>query len=90
MLTFLFEKKKKKRVKMSSAAAVILVLTGLLHCQNSLTLCRLGNFACFFVVCRPFFFFFFLLTFFFQKIFQDYHQSVKQFGFRSDPTKCRA
>ena len=47
----------------------------------------LGNFACFFVVCR---FFFKLTFFFFKKIFQQYHQSVKQFGSRSGQTFCRA
>ena len=57
-------------------------------CQNGiLTLCMLGNFACFFVVCG--FFFFFLNYFFFKKKkkkknFQEYHHSVKQFESRSD------
>ena len=47
-----------------------------------LTLCMLGNFACFFVVCG--FFFFFKLTFS-KKIFQEHHQGVKQIGSRSGP-----
>ena len=34
--------------------------------------------------------FFFKLAFFQKKIFQEYHQSVKQFGYRSGPTFCRA
>ena len=44
-----------------------------------LSLCMLGNFACFFVVCG----FFFSINFFQKKIFQEYHQNVKQFGSRS-------
>ena len=32
-----------------------------------------------------------IFFFFLQNILsQEYHQSVKQFGFRSDPTSCRA
>ena len=38
----------------------------------ALTLCSLGNFSCFFVVC-----------WFFSKFFQEYHLSVKQIGYRS-------
>ena len=54
--------------------------------QNSnLTLCMLGNFACFFVVCRLF-----TKMNFFKKIFQKYHQSVMQFGSGSGPTFCWA
>ena len=34
--------------------------------------------------------FFFYWFFFFKKIFQEYHQSVKQFGSRSGLTFCRA
>ena len=48
---------------------------------GALTLCMLGNFACFFVVCN----FFFKINFF-KKIFQEYHQSVKKFVSRSGPT----
>ena len=47
-----------------------------------LTLCMLGNFACFFVVCG----FFFPKISFFKKMFEEYHQSVKQFGYRSGLT----
>ena len=54
---------------------------------GALTLCMLGNFACFFVVSG--FFFFFKFTFS-KKVFQEYQQSVKQFGSRSGPTFCRA
>ena len=43
-----------------------------------------GNFACFFVICG-----FFLINFL-KNIFQEYHQSVKQFGSRSGPTFCQA
>ena len=39
----------------------------------------LGNFVCFF----------FIIINFSKKIFQEYHQSVKQFGSRSSPTFCR-
>ena len=54
--------------------------------NNFLTFGMLGNFACFFVVCG----FFFLINFFFKtKTFQEYHQSVKQFGSRSGPTFCK-
>ena len=48
---------------------------------SALTLCMLGNFACYFVICG--FFFLFFLIIFFKKIFQEYHQSVKQFESRS-------
>ena len=55
-----------------------------------LTLFMLGNFACFFFFCRLWIllFLFFLINFF-KKIFQEYLQSVKQFGSRSDATFCR-
>ena len=43
----------------------------------------MGNFAYFF--CRLLIFF---KINFFEKFFRDYHQSVKQFGFRSGPTYC--
>ena len=49
-----------------------------------LTLCMLGNFACFLSVD------FFLNLLFQKKICQEYHQTVKQFGSRSGPTFCRA
>ena len=49
-----------------------------------LTLCLLSNFASFFVICG-----FFLINFY-KKIFEKYHQCVKQFGSRSGPTFCRA
>ena len=63
---------------------------------NSLTfpynkeMCRLSKLrmtllACFIVVC----WFFFKINFL-VKFFQEYHQSVKQFGSRSGPTLCRA
>ena len=65
------------------------------ECFKDLTLCMLGNFACFFVIWGFFFFFFFFcfffkLTFFFKKIVQEYHQSVKQFGSRSGSMFCWA
>ena len=44
------------------------------------TLCLLGNFACFFVVCQ------FFQNQLFQKFFREYHQNFKQFGYRSGPT----
>ena len=54
--------------------------------SKMLTFCLLGNFSLVFF-CR-------LLNFFkinfFEKFFQKYHQSVKQFGSRSSPTHCRA
>ena len=59
---------------------VNLMLINTLSCK-ALTLCMLGNFACFF--CHLWIF---LKTNFFKKIFQEYHQSVKQFGSRSGPT----
>ena len=61
------------------------VLFGLLKAvSRSLTLCMLGNFTCFFVICS------FFKTIFSKKIFPEYHQSVKQFGSRSGPTFCQA
>ena len=42
----------------------------------------LGNFACFFIICG----FFSFLIYFLENVFQEYHQSVKQFGSRSGPT----
>ena len=54
--------------------------------QVRLTLCMRGNFICFFVVCG---FLFFNIKFF-KNVFQEYHQSVIQFGSRSGPTFCRA
>ena len=42
-----------------------------------LKLCLLGNFSCFFVVCRLLIFF---KINFFEKFFREYHQSVKQLG----------
>ena len=44
-------------------------------------LCLLGNFLCFFFRLLNFF-----KIIFFEKLFQEYHQSGKQFGFRSGPT----
>ena len=52
-----------------------------------ITICMLGNFACFFVVCG---FFFFFLNNFFKNIYREYYQSIKQFGSGSGPTFCRA
>ena len=60
-------------------------------CRFVSTLCMLGNFACFLVICGFFFFgggFFFKLLFS-KQIFRN-TISVKQFGSRSDPTFCRA
>ena len=51
----------------------------------TLTLCMLGNFACFFVICG-----FCFKSTFSKKIFQEYHQSVKQFGSRSVLMFCWA
>ena len=51
----------------------------------NLTLCMLGKFACFFVICGLF-----LKLTFSKKIFQEYHQCVQQFGSRSGPTFSRA
>ena len=65
----------KTKFRMRSAALFYLALY--------IMLCMLGNFACFFVVCG-----FSFKIIFFQKIFQVYYQNVKQFGFRSGPTKC--
>ena len=48
--------------------------------QSFDNLCLLSNLACLFV---------FKINFF-EKLFQEYPQSVKQFGFRSGPTFCRA
>ena len=48
-----------------------------------LTLCLLGNFAAFLLSAE----FFFKINFF-DKFFQEYHQSVKQYGSSSDPTFC--
>ena len=49
--------------------------------QNGiLTLCMLGNFACFFVVCRFFFFFFSNYIFFLKKKFQEYHSVNNNLG----------
>ena len=54
-----------------------------------ITICMLGNFACFFVVCG----FFFFLNNFFKNIYREYYQSAKQFGSGSGPiwvqTVCR-
>ena len=47
--------------------------------------CWVISFFFFFVICG-----FFSKINFFKKIFQEYHQSVKQFGFRSGPTFCQA
>ena len=55
--------------------------------QHHLALCMMGNLSCFFL------WIFFFLNQLFQKkkkIFQEYYQSVKQFGFRAGPTFCRA
>ena len=51
----------------------------------SRTLCMLGKFACFFYRLLIFF-----KINFFQKFFQEYHKSVKQFESRAGPTFCRA
>ena len=53
--------------------------------NGTLTLCMLGNFACFFVI-----FGFFLKLTFSKNIFQEYHQSSKQFGSRSGLPFCWA
>ena len=51
-----------------------------------LTLCMLCNFACFFLFfCRLW-----TCLFLLKKLFQEYHQSVKQFGSRLGPTFCWA
>ena len=50
----------------------------------TLNICMLGNLSCF-TVC-----WFFFKIIFFENFFQEYHQSVKQFGSRSGPTSCRA
>ena len=50
-----------------------------------LILCMLGNFACPLVVWCHFF-----KIIVFQNLFQEYSQSIKQFGFRSGPTFCWA
>ena len=47
-------------------------------CRQHSTFCPLGNYACFFVV-----YFFFFKIIFSEKFFQEYNQSVKQFGSRS-------
>ena len=49
-----------------------------------LALCPLGKCSCLFVIC-----WFFSKSTFFEKFFQKYQQSVKQFGSRSGPTFCR-
>ena len=57
---------------------------------SSLTICLLGNFA--FFSCLLMFDCFFTKTIqlsLFEIWFQKHHLSVKQFGFRSDPTVCR-
>ena len=66
--------------------SVIVALPGHLYFFFVLTLCMLGNFACF-LSSR----FFKKKNTFFKKIFQEYNQteSVKQFGSRSDRTFCR-
>ena len=69
----------------SSSTSVLWVATIANVQLTFLTLCLLGNFVCFFVVCG----FFFKLTFS-KEIFQEHHQSVKQFGSRSGPTFCQA
>ena len=43
-----------------------------------------GNFSCFFAHLI------FFIYNFFEKLFQEFHLSVKQFGFRLGPTYCRA
>ena len=48
--------------------------------------CLLYNFACFFFLTSDKFFFKITI---FTKFFQEYYQSVKQFGSRSGPTFCR-
>ena len=50
-----------------------------------ITLCPLGNFAYFLSSADLF-----QNQHFFKKFFQEYHQSVKQFGSRSGPTFCQA
>ena len=52
--------------------------------NKMLILWMLGNYACFFCCL-----WIFLKLLFFKNIFQEYHQSVKQFGSRSGPTFCR-
>ena len=80
-----------------------LALLSLKHIHKSrlpLILYMLGNFSCFFFCLFCFFVvygLFFKLTFSKKKkkkkkkkTFQEYHQGVKQFGFRSGPTFCRS
>ena len=54
--------------------------------DGKLPLCILGNFSCFFLLSADFFF----QNHFFLKLFQECHQSEKQFGSRSGPTFCWA
>ena len=56
-------------------------------CDMELTLCMLGNFTDGFSSSADFFF---QNIFFFEKIFQECHQSVNQFGSRSGLTFCGA
>ena len=53
--------------------------------RECLTLCMLGNFSCFVVVCRLFF-----KINFFKKFFQEHYQIVNGFGSRSGSTFCRS
>ena len=86
---------RKKKVLMGTVTAVIVVIffiimfTVIFWLDTNdvcLTLCMLGNFACFFVVCG----FFFFSNNFFKNIFQEYYQSNIKFGSRSGRTFCRA
>ena len=68
-----------KNVCIYSIADQILIKKFEISCNMSFdgmeVSCMLGNFSCF--LCR-------LLTFFFKKFFQNFYQSVKQFGSKSD------
>ena len=70
-----------QRYGFRSLVSITELVTGL----NNLTLCLLGNFAWFCVAC----WFFFKINFF-EKFFQEYLRSGKQFGSRSGPTFRRA
>ena len=66
-----------------SSYSVNLLSAAVMIC--ALTLCLLGNFVCFFLSSADFF-----QNQLLEKFFQEYHQSIKEFGPRSGPTFCLA